>query len=288
MNILILGISGMIGHMLFRYLQKNANYNIYGTLRTKTKLKFFKSDNINNVFLFNNKDIEQFKRILNTTKPLVVINCIGVVKQNKHLQDISETIYTNSLFPNLLSDLCHKNSSRLIHFSTDCVFSGKDGEYSETSIPDALDIYGRTKYLGELVSTNSLIIRTSFIGHQLSNKYSLLEWFLKQNKKCRGYYNSIYSGLPTIEVAEVIEKYIIPKTDLSGLFHLSSKPIRKFELLTLIKRRYGLELQVVKDKNFFINRSLKYEKLKLVINYEPPSWEKLINKMFEYRDLSYV
>ncbi len=288
MNILILGISGMIGHILYRHLALKTDWNIYGTLRSKSKLKFFKNNNLKNIFIYNIKDQNQIQKIFKFIKPSLVINCIGLVKQNKSLKNISETIFTNSLYPNLLSKICNDYNIRLIHFSTDCVFSGQVGQYSETSIPDASDLYGRTKFLGELHSSKTLTIRTSFIGHQLSEKYALLEWFLKQNNKCKGFYNAIYSGLPTIEISEIMMNYIIPNNNISGLFHVSSEPITKFKLLNLIKNTYNHNIEIIKDEKVHINRSLLSNKFKTLTNYECPSWDIMIKKMFKYRKLSYV
>ena len=285
MKILILGANGMLGHVIFNYLTLKTKWKIFGTVRSKNKL----NKNIHrNLYLFDLSNKKNILRIINILSPNLIINCIGVVKQNNMLNDISSTIYANSLFVHELYDVCKIHNIRLIHFSTDCVFSGKEGNYFETDKPDATDLYGRTKFLGEINYEGMLTLRTSFLGHQIDADFSLLQWFLKQKGSCYGYQNAIYSGLPTVEIASILMKHVIPNEEIFGLYHLSSEPINKYELLKIIKKIYGLNLLINKDKTVRIDRSLNSDRFKKIVKYKSPSWNDMIKKMFKYRKLSYV
>lgn len=285
MKILILGANGMLGHVIFNYFTIKTKWKIIGTVRSQNKLNTNFHRNIHILNLSNKNNI---LRLIKIESPDVIINCIGVVKQNNMLNNVNSTIYTNLLFVHELYDICKIYNIRLIHFSTDCVFSGKDGNYFETDKPDAIDLYGRTKFLGEIKFDGALTLRTSFLGHQLDADYSLLEWFLKQKSFCYGYENAIYSGLPTVEIASVLMKHVIPNEKIFGLYHLSSEPINKYELLKIIKKIYGLNLLINKDKTIKIDRSLNSDKFKKIMKYKSPSWNEMVKKMFKYRKLSYV
>ena len=235
MNILIIGANGMIGHYLFSYLSLKKNHQIYGLVRDQSFFKWQKKFiNNNNIVQAEILKSESFKKIIYDLRPEVVINCAGIVKQNPLIKNLPLTIELNSLFPQNLNLICKKIGARLIQFSTDCVFSGYKGNYTEYDYPDANDIYGRSKLLGEINDKNCLTIRTSFIGHELVNKWGLLSWFLYQKKVVKGFKNVIYSGITTLEIAKIINNFILPNNSLNGLYHISSRPIDKFSLLKMI------------------------------------------------------
>ena len=287
MRILILGVNGMIGHVLFNYLCLNSNYKTYGTIRLNNQSESLFKNN-KNVFTISMKKDTEFIRLIDKISPNLIINCLGIVKQKLSDHNYLSTIYMNSLLPHRIEKICRKFSIRLINFSTDCVFSGVKGNYKEDDIPDPIDFYGRTKLVGEVNYGNVLTIRTSFIGHQINAKYGLLEWFLTQKDNCKGFVNAIYSGLPTIEIAKILNDHIIVNKKLIGLYQISGNAINKYELLSLINKIYGLKLNIEKEHEVKIDRSLNSKKFEDATGYKPPNWESLIKKMHEYRGFSNV
>ena len=283
MKIYILGITGMLGRRLFNEFLKNKNYKVRGSTRQQ-RLKIKKYQNFidfecdaQNLKLLNNK--------LKKFKPHLIINCVGLVKQkiNKN-SNIKNTFYINSIFPHELYKISSKISSRLIHFSTDCVFDGLKGNYSENFVPNSIDLYGFSKKLGELNYKNTLTLRTSIIGHELNNKFGLLEWFLSQKKTCEGFTKCFFSGFPTDEIYKILLK-IIKKKKLAGIYHLSSYKISKYELLKKISKIYKFNIHIKKNKVLSVNRSLNSNKIKKILNYKSPSWDQLINNMYiNYRN----
>ena len=287
MRILILGVNGMIGHVLFNYLCLNSNYKTYGTIRLNNQSESLFKNN-KNVFTISMKKDTEFIRLIDKISPNLIINCLGIVKQKLSDHNYLSTIYMNSLLPHRIEKICRKFSIRLINFSTDCVFSGVKGNYIEDDIPDPIDFYGRTKLVGEVNYGNVLTLRTSFIGHQINSKYGLLEWFLTQKDNCKGFVNVIYSGLPTIEIAKILNEHIIFNKKLIGLYQISGNTINKYELLSLIKNIYGLKLNIEKEHKVKIDRSLNSKKFKDATGYKPSDWESLIKKMYKYRGFSNV
>ncbi len=282
MKILILGVSGMLGHTLFFYLNRKKENEIYATIRNKEEInRFFPSDFykkiISDINVFNIKTV---KDIIKNIKPELVINCIGIIKQLKEAKNSKISITINSLFPHQLAEICEENNSRLIHISTDCVFSGKKGNYKENDYADADDLYGRTKYLGEVDYPNSVTLRTSIIGHELKHGVSLVDWFLAQKGNVNGYTNAIYTGFPTIEFAEIIDKYVITNPDLKGIYHVSSKPVSKYDLLQQVKKIYKKDITIIPYTDFRIDRSLDSSKFNSATGYRTPSWEELVLKMY--------
>ncbi len=281
-KILILGVTGMLGHTLFYYLSKNELYDVYATERGKDDLnKCFPAMMLKKVVsnVVNADDIQTVQKTIEMIEPDVVINCIGIIKQLKEAKDSIISIKINSLFSHQLAEICKKMNCRMIHISTDCIFSGKDGNYKEEDFADANDLYGRTKYLGEVDYPNAITLRTSIIGHELKNKISLIDWFLSQKNSVNGFKKVIYSGFPTIEFAEIIDKYVLINTKLKGLYHVSSEPISKYDLLKLVSDIYHKDIQINLDDNFIINRSLDSNRFKKVTGYSPPAWKDLIIKM---------
>tara|TARA_A100000164_G_scaffold382143_1_gene438953 strand:- start:5733 stop:6602 length:870 start_codon:yes stop_codon:yes gene_type:complete len=279
MKVIIFGAGGMLGNTLIKTLSQDKAYEVYGTLRKD--INFF--DKNNSIRIFKNiscERINEWREILMQIKPDIIINCIGIVKQLKEANDPQLSIFTNSLFPHQLHNVCREINSKLIHISTDCVFSGKKGLYSENDKPDSSDLYGLSKLLGEINSKNSLTIRTSIIGHSINSNHGLIDWFLKQNFKIKGYRKAIFSGLTTLELSNVILKYVLTNNTLNGIVHISNVPISKFDLLNLVSRIYKKSIIISPDDNLIIDRSLNSKTFIEKTGYIPPSWETMIEEMY--------
>ena len=281
MKILIIGASGMLGHSLVTNLTKY-NHEVYGTIRSSEKGYFGKlRKNIFQNICLDIDQINQVDSLVKKIKPDYLINCIGIIKQKKlsKSENKEQIIYINSYLPYLLSDIAERNNCKFIHFSTDCVFSGTEGGYTETDECDVNDTYGLTKYLGEITHSSALTIRTSIIGHELNSNLSLVDWFLSQEtQKVSGFSKAIFSGLPTCYVSSVLDKFIFGK-NIRGLYHLSVDPIDKFSLLCSIKKHYEKRINIIEDTSIKINRSLSSKKLKRDTGYNYDGWETLIALM---------
>lgn len=281
MKVLVLGITGMLGSSVFNALSRDERYRVMGTLRNVDGLKYF--DDVQHPNIIANVDVldaEQLMDVFIRVKPDVVINCVGLIKQFSSSKDPLVTIPLNSLLPHRLLKLCQLSSSRLVHISTDCVFSGRKGNYIESDLSDAEDLYGKSKFIGEVAdSPNAITLRTSIIGHELNSKNSLVDWFLSQKCTAKGYSKAVFSGLPTVELATVIKDYVLPNADVHGLYHVSAAPIDKYSLLHLIAEHYQKEISLVVDDSVIIDRSLDSSKFRSIMGYEPPSWDLLVAKM---------
>ncbi|MFV2014734.1 MAG: dTDP-4-dehydrorhamnose reductase family protein [Candidatus Heimdallarchaeota archaeon] len=283
MRILVLGGGGMLGHKIFQVL--NERHETYGTFRSREGVwvKYPIYRNIDARFTITGVDAMEFDSVINAfsqVEPDVVINCIGIIKQKEEAKDPIICISVNSLFPHRLAELCQLSGTRLIHISTDCVFSGKKGNYSEDDISDAKDLYGRTKYLGEVNRSGCLTIRTSIIGWDFANRSALLEWFLgNRDGTINGYVNAIYTGFPTPTLSRIIGDLISDYPDLSGLYQISSDPINKFELLSRINDRMNLNIKVIPEKTFKCDRSLNSTKFRNETGYETPGWDSMISEL---------
>lgn len=282
-RILIFGGNGMLGHKLFFHLSSYRDFEVFATVRKLDSIKKYLSPQLlNNLYVnVNATNYDKVKKIIKLVKPQVVINCIGIVKQSSLGQDPLQNIAINALLPHQIAQVCHQAGIRMIHISTDCVFNGTKGNYTENDIPDAIDIYGRSKLLGEVNYSHSLTLRTSIIGHELESKLGLVEWFLGQKDKVQGYTRHIYTGFPTIELASIIANHIIPATHLRGIYHLSSHPICKYELLKLIALRYEKNIEIEPYAATYCDRSLDSTRLRSLIAYFPPTWPDLIDKMYQ-------
>jgi dTDP-4-dehydrorhamnose reductase len=223
--------------------------------------------------------MDSVRRLLKDLQPDVVVNCIGMIKQNPRVGDQVSTITLNSLVPHLLAEECDRSATRLIHVSTDCVFSGNRGHYVEADRPDPVDVYGRSKLLGELVSPPSLTVRTSIIGHELGSNSSLIDWFLSQRGTVKGYTRAIYTGVTTNELAHLLRSVILPRTDLAGLLHVASAPISKYELLRLVAQEYQWAGELIPFDGFTCDRSLSADALFSLTGYRPPAWTEMITEM---------
>ena len=281
MRILILGASGMLGHKLWQYLSIRFP-KTYATIRgcrdDYKKFNLFKNADqvIEKIDALNFPDIE---KVLCKIKPEVILNCIGVTKRREDANNLAISITLNALLPHQLASWGEKNNAKIVHFSTDCVFDGKTGNYTEDSPTSAADIYGKTKALGEVKTGNTLTLRSSFIGPELSPGSELLEWFLAQSGEVKGFGNAIYSGLTTFELCRVVEKLLVDYPNARGLYNVSSVPITKFELLMLIRQKMKLDIEIIPDDNFKCDRSLDSSKFRKEFNYSPPSWEDMIDEL---------
>lgn len=279
-KLLILGANGMLGGSLHRYFTKNTDNTVIGTVRSELASKQLADIGFENVI--NGIDVNDYKVLEKTIyelNPDYVFNCIGLIKQLSQSKLPVSAIEINSLLPHKIAEICTKYNSRLIHFSTDCVFTGDVGGYTESSLPDATDIYGRSKLLGEVGYDNHLTLRTSIIGHELNSNVSLVDWFLSQDDSVKGFSKAIFSGLPTYYIAEILDKYVIGNLKLSGIYHLSAEPIDKHSLLLLIKDKYEIELDIIESPEFVIDRSLNSDNLRELVNFQPLPWPDLIEKM---------
>lgn len=215
-------------------------------------------------------------------KPDVVVNCVGLVKQLMQAEDPLATLHINAMLPHRLVRLCSLGRSRLIHISTDCVFSGAKGMYVESDAVDARDLYGISKYLGEVDAPDAITLRTSIIGHELGAPHGLVGWFIGQHGKVRGFTRAIFSGLPTVELARVIRDVVMPQPDLRGLYHVSATPISKFDLLGLIAQKYGKVIEIEPDDSLVIDRSLDSSRFRRAANYTAPNWTELVDAMHRF------
>ncbi len=284
-KVLVLGASGMLGHKVFEVLSSNKKIDTYGTvtkiesfnneLPTKYKIKIIDQ-------IYANK-LESVNNVLSTLEPTVIINCIGIIKQNKDINSTLNTIEINSLFPHKLAALAEKIKSKVITIATDCVFDGKKGTaYQESDIATCHDAYGMSKYLGEINYGNHLTLRTSIIGHELGSNLSLLDWFIStKSKTVKGYTKAIFSGFTTLEFANLLNTYILPNKSISGLYQASTYPISKYNLLRTIAKEYKVSTAIIPEDSIEINRSLDSTRLKKTIKYTSPSWKSLVKKMHD-------
>ena len=279
MRVCILGAGGMLGHMLVRVLSDD--HDVYGTSKqewseTAGLARFLEKKRwIGGV---DAKDIKTVNNCFAEHQFDVVINCIGVVKQRVHRTTDDEMIEINARFPHKLSDICAAFSTRLIHISTDCVFSGNKGDYVETDKPDPVDIYGLSKLAGEIVDAHNLTIRTSHVGRELTNFTSLFEWILKnRGKQVVGYSNAIYSGLTTYSLAVVINSMLATGANIGGLVHVASKSLSKYQLITELNSRLGLGIDIKMDESVVINRSLRASDQLKQFKIEIPSWDQMLD-----------
>ena len=280
MRLLILGGSGMLGHQLWRGL--HAQHDTWVTLRRPVadfaahtlfdEAKAIQFDDIT--------DDTALERALGQAKPEAVINCVGIIKQRDEASDEALTLRVNAEFPHRLAKRCGEAGARLIHFSTDCIFAGTKGNYTESDPSDATDLYGQSKHQGEVADAHSVTLRTSVIGHELGTNLALLDWFLSQRfQAINGYTKAIYSGFTTLEMARIVDRILTQHTDLSGVWHVASEPISKFGLLQLCREKLGWEGVIEPNDEFVCDRSLNANRFNQATGYTPPSWEAMISEL---------
>lgn len=283
MKVLVFGASGMIGSAMFRVLSEQRQWEVWGTLRSAALKRFFPETLAGK--LISDIDVERHDalvRVFGQVQPDVVVNCVGLTKHHREAEDPLLSIPLNALLPHRLADLCAATGSRLVHVSTDCVFSGTKGGYVEDDAADSVDVYGKSKHLGEVHDAHAITLRTSTIGHELQSAYGLLEWFLAQQGSCKGFSRAIFSGLPNVVFAQVVRDVVIPRPELSGLYHVGAQPIDKYDLLQLIAKVYAKPIAIEKDDQFVIDRSLDTQRFRKATGYTPPGWAELIGTMHSF------
>lgn len=286
MRILILGASGMLGHKVLQVFSKMPDWTTFGTIRSSRYVPFFPSDLksqlIESIDVLQDKDLEL---AIERTKPDCILNCVGLVKQVEAASIESQAIAINADLPRRLAHLGKQHGIRIVHFSTDCVFSGNRGLYSEADLVDATDLYGKSKASGEVVGQSGVVtLRTSIIGPELHvgagmQPQGLLEWFLAQQKQCLGYTKAIFSGFPTIILAQIVRDYVIPDELLTGVYHVSSTPISKYNLLCEIAKAYGKDIHIIPDAALVIDRSLDSSLFQEKTGFMPEGWSEMIKIM---------
>jgi dTDP-4-dehydrorhamnose reductase len=286
MKILVLGASGMIGSAIFRVLSKKNAFEVWGSIRSNKWKDFFSPNQQGRLVICEDLlDQTELNHLFSKIQPDTVINCVGLTKHNKDANDILLAVPLNTLLPHRLANLCKAYDARLVHISTDCIFSGLSGNYAEADLSDAIDVYGKSKFLGEVIyCPHAVTLRTSTIGHELQSSYGLLEWFLSQQGSCTGFNKAIFSGLPNTVFAEIIRDHVIQKPQLHGLYHVGGPPIGKYDLLKLIAAEYGKDISIQSDDTFSINRSLNSDLFSAATGYSPPSWPELIRSMHKSQE----
>jgi dTDP-4-dehydrorhamnose reductase len=282
MRILILGGNGMIGHKMYLLISKSYQ-DTWVTLR-KNLRSYRYAEIYNSEKVVDNIDLNNFQTLLihlNKINPDIVINASGITIRRGVEVSISNSIILNSALPHFLNEWVISNKKRLIHFSTDCVFSGEKGNYLDNDIKDANDLYGTSKSMGEVIDSNHTItLRGSMIGRELENKTELFEWFLSQkNKSIKGFCNVIYSGITTNKMADIVLKIIKEYPNLNGIFNVSSKPISKFNLLKLWNDNFNNNSLIEIDNSYTSNKNLISDIFFKKINKEQPNWEELVHQL---------
>jgi len=283
MKILVLGASGMLGNAMLRVMSGQEAWSVFGTVRGADPALHAAAPR---AVLISGVHADQPDSLLAAfaqARPDVVINCVGLVKQLTNAEDPLVAVPINTLLPHRLARMCEVAGARLVHVSTDCVFSGKQGSYKESDLADAQDVYGRSKLLGEVGYPHAVTLRTSIIGHELRSAHGLIDWFLSQQARVKGYTEAVFSGLPTCELARVVRDFVIPHASLRGVYHVAAEPISKHDLLQIVNREYGKNLQIEPDDQVKINRSLDASRFREATGYVAPAWPDLIAQMREFR-----
>lgn len=280
MRVLIIGANGMLGHKLCQVLSHD--FDVHGTIRGDTGsiagYGFFDTTRITaNV---NVTDTPRVAAAIESIRPEAVINAAGVVKARESEAGVFENRRVNALFPHELYRICSPRKIRIIHLSTDCVFSGKTGNYTEDDPSDAGDIYGQTKFMGEISGEGALTVRTSMIGRELGNQRGLLEWFISnRGGTVNGYTNAVFSGFPTLHLARIIADILKNHAGLSGIYHISADAISKYRLLSLINTAMKLTININEYPDEVCDRSLDSTKFRRETGFTPLAWETMIEEM---------
>lgn len=272
-RILVMGAAGMAGHMVYTYLQETGKYDVLGTTNN--------NDLTTPTYKVNIFDPNHIKEVISRTKPHIIINCIGMLIQtSKSYPD--RAIYGNAYFPHLLKSLATEHNAKLIHISTDCVFSGRTGGYIESSFKDATDLYGMSKSLGEINDDKHLTIRTSIIGPEIKNEgEGLFHWFMHQTGKVNGFRHNIWSGVTTLELAKFIGWVI--ENPFAGLIHLTNnQPFSKLDLLKLIKDVYNKTITVAEDEDFICDKSFFSTDPRM--SYQVTDYETMLKEQKHFMD----
>ena len=282
MRILVLGASGMLGNAMLRVMSAQETWSVFGTVRGADPALHAAAPRALLVPGVHADQPDSLMAAFAQTRPDVVINCVGLVKQLSNAEDPLVAVPINTLLPHRLARICELAGARLVHVSTDCVFSGKQGNYAESDLADAQDVYGRSKLLGEVDYPHAVTLRTSIIGHELRSTHGLVDWFLSQHAPVKGYTQAVFSGLPTCELARVVQDFVIPHASLRGVYHVAAEPISKYDLLQLVNRVYGKALEIEPDDRVKIYRSLNADRFREVTGYVAPSWPELVARMHDF------
>jgi dTDP-4-dehydrorhamnose reductase len=280
-SVLVLGGSGMLGHVLWRTCTDHG-MEAFATVRDAGGTASAVLDPARTITGITVEEPGSVMRALEESGAAVAVNCIGVVKQSATTRDPVRTIRSNSLFPHQLAAACRERGVRLIQVSTDCVFSGRTGGYSEEDVPDPVDLYGRSKLLGELDGEGALTIRTSMIGRELERANGLLEWLLGEaGGSVRGFSRAVFSGPTTPVLSRALADVIERHDDLEGLYHLGAEPIDKYRLLRLLSDALEIEIEIERDDGVEVDRSLDSSRFRAATGWEPPSWEEMVAELAE-------
>jgi len=278
-RILVIGGDGMLGHQLLQHLA--SKHDVHVTLRRPLgdyrAHRLFDSTNASDGVDVRN--LSAVQKVFDKVCPEVAINAAGIVKQRGEAAEAIPSIEINALFPHRLARICQDAGTFLIHYSTDCVFSGRKGEYTEDDLPDPIDLYGRSKLLGEPTSDYAVTLRTSMIGPELSRTHGLLEWFLLQQDTIRGYRRAVFSGLTTLEHARIVGRLLEKRPRPSGLYHVSAQAISKYDLLCKFGAHFRSKVTIVPDETVVINRSLDSTRFRRLLDYQPPTWERMLAEL---------
>lgn len=285
LRVLVLGATGMLGNAVFQLFSSDEKIEVFGSVRSSASQKYFAEHQRENLIAgIDVLDTDSLLHLFAEVKPDVVINCVGLIKQLANAEDPLVALPINAMLPHRLSRLCEAAGCRLVHVSTDCVYSGDKGAYLESDPSDARDLYGKSKFIGEIHDKGHVVtLRTSIIGHELASSYALIDWFLNQKERVNGYSKAIFSGLPTVELARVMKDYVVPNPELSGLYHVSADPISKLDLLRLVAERYGKAIDILPDDSVRIDRSLVSERFTSQSGYKAPDWDALVDVMCRSR-----
>lgn len=291
MKVLVIGGAGMLGHQCYLKFKKHFGENNVGCTLRKSASHYSRFGLFEGPNVFSNVDASDFgkvEEVLNSFKPEAVVNCVGLTLRKPELGDFENALELNSMLPHRLALWGLNNDCRVIHFSTDCVFDGSLGGYTEMNAPSAKDVYGKTKFLGEIHYRNSLTMRLSIVGRELEGKTELIEWFLGQKgKEVSGYSEVMYSGLTTNKVADEVIRVLEMFPQLSGLYQVSSEPISKYDLLELVKDIYRTDITLIKNTNYKSNKVLRCDKYVLATSFTQPRWTDLIQQMKNEESLNY-
>jgi dTDP-4-dehydrorhamnose reductase len=283
MKVLVLGANGMLGSTLMRVLSETDDMDVFGTVRSEEARKFFSLNIADKLVRCDVENKVCLFKVFEKIRPDVVVNCISLSKDLLKAGDPLRLIPIYSLLPHRLASLCSSYSARLVHISTDGVFLGTKGNYKEDDPADARDLYGISKYLGEVHYSNTITLRTSIIGHELQSSQGLIDWFLSQKERCKCFSQVVFSGFPTVVLAKIIRDVVIPRPDLFGLYHLASRPISKCELLRLVAEVYGKSIEIIPDNQMVYDRSLNANRFQVATGYIPPDWPQLIKLMHSFQ-----
>jgi dTDP-4-dehydrorhamnose reductase len=281
LKVLVLGATGMIGSAVYNVLSQSSEYAVRGTVRSVDSVTLFNPEIREGLVPITDlEDVLEIECLLDRCGPSVVINCLSLGKPLPN--DPMRMISMFAILPKRLSMLCGNRGIRFVQIGTDGVFSGKRGNYCETDLPDAIDVYGLSKLLGEPDGAHALTLRASIIGPELRGRAGLLEWFLSQGQRCAAYNRVIFSGLPTNVLAEIIRDHVLQRPGLHGTYHVAAPAISKFDLLRLISQRYGKRIELVPNSIVVSDRSLDASRFADATGYHPPDWHHLVDALHSY------